>query len=814
MLSLNRSRIVRVLAFLIVLGLAISPSSLPETEAQQPQPTVLPTPDQRGEPQGGLPLTDSCGGTGNPNANTCCGYYSAGNPYYCCDDDETGDDLGNCTWWAWREYKRVTGQSVPCGGSAKLWKACAEPNGSPPRVNSVVVLQPGVYGAKPPNGHVGFVTWVDNPSNPTQFKYSNLRCSGPCGVYMRGPKTVVTGVNFIYPPCSDNTAPNNPTSVSSPSHTLGQWSNNVFVTAQWSGATDPGSCPSGIGGYSWSWTQNANTLPDTQQESDENTSQTISPGLAYGQNWYFHIRTRDKTGNWASGAVHYGPFWIDPSLDTNPPNNPSTLSSSDHVVGQWSNDNTIGVQWAGAVDPPPPTFPSGVHGYSWLWSQNATDLPDNVMEVGGSPQTSLPLGDGGAWYFHIRTRDVAGNWNSEAQTGIFHLGPFRIDTTLPAGTFNINNGSDVTYQIMVDIHVDASDTGSGLYQMHLANNSGGWHDWQPFEPDFWWMLDNSPNTTQTVHIELRDQASNTITLPPQMIYFDLSGEMPRSDNYQILTDVQGRGGGQQSSTNYQLVHTVGETIAGKGIASQLYILQSGFHGAWVAGSAPLPTPTPTPQVTTTPTNTPTPTSTPTPTPTASPTPTPPPQYYGVSINQAALFTHDYQVSLYLDAPYAVEMMVSNDGGFPGAEWEAYAITKTWEIDFYQSYVIPRTVYVRYRDASGVIYGNFTDDIIYDPNEPFGGAIITDVGTGTVSLLFDLQDDLSGVSEMLIAVGGDWGAAQWEPYSAWKTVSAQPGDIIYVDYRDAAGNGPLYPLELQVPGPVFLPLVLKNLSGGR
>lgn len=74
----------------------------------------------------------------------------------------------------------------------------------------------------------------------------------------------------------------------------------------------------------------------------------------------------------------------------------------------------------------------------------------------------------------------------------------------------------------------------------------------------------------------------------------------------------------------------------------------------------------------------------------------------------------------MSAPYTtVEMMVSNDGGFAGAQWEAYKASKDWEITQYGSYVIPRVVYVRFKDVNGKISTTYQDDIILDVNAPIG-----------------------------------------------------------------------------------------------
>jgi len=69
-----------------------------------------------------------------------------------------------------------------------------------------------------------------------------------------------------------------------------------------------------------------------------------------------------------------------------------------------------------------------VDGFSYEWSQSATTTPDNIKDVEETTTsaTSSALANANNWYFHLRTRDNAGNWTSTV-----HYGPFYIDTTAP-----------------------------------------------------------------------------------------------------------------------------------------------------------------------------------------------------------------------------------------------------------------------------------------------------------------------------------------------------------------------------------------------
>ncbi len=108
-----------------------------------------------------------------------------------------------------------------------------------------------------------------------------------------------------------------------------------------------------------------------------------------------------------------------PPPDTVPPSNPSPVSTS-HPVGVLSTRNTIVMTWSGAFDQG-----SGVDGFSYHWDKLSTSTPDEVKdaEETSTGATSAPLA-GGSYYFHLRTRDNAGNWSAPA-----HVGPYVVLST-------------------------------------------------------------------------------------------------------------------------------------------------------------------------------------------------------------------------------------------------------------------------------------------------------------------------------------------------------------------------------------------------
>jgi hypothetical protein len=100
--------------------------------------------------------------------------------------------------------------------------------------------------------------------------------------------------------------------------------------------------------------------------------------------------------------------------------------------------------------------------------------------------------------------------------------------------------------------------------------------------------------------------------------------------------------------------------------------------------------------------------------------------YGLTINNGALFTNDIAVTLTISArPGVSQMQISNDGSFAHAVWEPYTVYRPWTITRYGSYVIPRVVYVRYKDLNGAVSATFQDDIILEvaPIRPVDGYLV-------------------------------------------------------------------------------------------
>ncbi len=173
-----------------------------------------------------------------------------------------------------------------------------------------------------------------------------------------------------------------------------------------------------------------------------------------------YVQYRDGSGNSSSS---YSDSIV---LDTIAPTNSTILTSSSHMTLVWSNDPTINVIWSSANDN------IGVYGYGFLWDQAPFTMPSTIVNTFGTNTTSSALSSGDSYYFHLRTRDNAGNWSSNA----VHLGPFYIDTIKPVSTVsNLPASPCQSFQVSwggTDAH-----SGIATYDVQYRVGAGTWTTW-------------------------------------------------------------------------------------------------------------------------------------------------------------------------------------------------------------------------------------------------------------------------------------------------------------------------------------------------
>ena len=254
----------------------------------------------------------------------------------------------------------------------------------------------------------------------------------------------------------DDSWPTNPNVTSTRS--TGTWINSADVPISVSGASDS---PAGVDGFAVAWTHAGTWTPDNTKDREETwTGETFA--MSADGVWYFHLSTVDNAGNWTASSVYETEGWF--GVDTHVPTDP-TVTSPTHTEGARSSNSNVQISVSGASDP---TYgesgyeaSSGVDGFSVVWDHSPTGVPDATKDQEESwTGTTTTLADG-TWYFHLRTKDNAGNWTSTED-----YGPIILDTDPPgvsAVTPNLSQITDAnvgagTFTLTVDFD-EAMDTG-------------------------------------------------------------------------------------------------------------------------------------------------------------------------------------------------------------------------------------------------------------------------------------------------------------------------------------------------------------------
>ncbi len=640
----------------------------------------------------------------------------------------------------------------------------------------------------------------------------------------------------------------------------GQWQKGLddpsFI---WVAATDTAS---GIWYYRVNWN---NTLQVTQGTAYD------PPAVRTGS-YELSVQAVDQAGNVGSvGAAFTFRY------DGTPPPAPAIQNHDGIASGVWQNSiRTPNFSW-----PTPTDQGSGVAGYNRYWGPDAngessTLVTDNTF-VSATPICAAD--EAAIYYLRLRTQDGVG-WQSE-WVGY----ALAYDGAPPTGTLIANYGLPVAHQTSVHLDIAASDAGSGVAQMRLSNSGYNWSDWMSPASELYWEIPALGRREHAIYLQLVDGAGNVSDIISDTVYFDVNVPFPKSENFHMWDSLLAAGGGIITSTHLIQRATVGQPSESVALQSAQYLLNPGFQAGALAAPIRVPTYTTHLQLgslmasaTTSataiasghyrlygslgqPSDMRTVTSTHftaslgfwggaardvTPQPPEPPAPPAPPEceFYSLSINDGALFTRSPLVTLDLCGPDPVQMMLSNDGGFNGTTWQPYTPTISWTLTTYGNYVLPRLVYVRYRDGSNVIHGNFFDDIIYDPNAP-EGAVAFDAAallpgmklqaasqplrvtsTPDTELFLSFADDSSGMAEIQISLTPDFADATWQPYAGIVPVTFTEEGVqtVYVRTRDQAGNtsavvtdtlmvdtipplGSIYPIEVVGPNTLSLTMLL-------
>jgi hypothetical protein len=163
------------------------------------------------------------------------------------------------------------------------------------------------------------------------------------------------------------------------------------------------------------------------------------------------------------------------------------------------------------------------------------------------------------------------------------------------------------------------------------------------------------------------------------------------------------------------------------------------------------------------------------------------------INDGSAMTPRPAVNLTITAydAYGVSsMIISEDEGFPGAEWQPYAGRLGWNLSAGDG---PKTVFAKVRDSNGWESETASATITVDTRPPTGtirinaGANYT--RSSTVTLYLNASDE-SGVSDMLLSNRVDLSGENWLPYTpvyTWNLQLVNGVRTVYARFRDTAGH---------------------------
>ncbi len=168
---------------------------------------------------------------------------------------------------------------------------------------------------------------------------------------------------------------------------------------------------SGVDGYYYCIDREPQTLPDPETATWTYRGTISFTELKDGV-WFVHVRTKDKAGNLSPQAAHYKVCLDTLALP------PKVTSASHGETERWYRDRRVVIEWED------PFEHSGIEGYYYNIDRKADTVPNDKTSLFTTQRSvSFEVTDDGLWYFHINTKDKAGNVDWKA----VHY-PIHVDT--------------------------------------------------------------------------------------------------------------------------------------------------------------------------------------------------------------------------------------------------------------------------------------------------------------------------------------------------------------------------------------------------
>jgi hypothetical protein len=183
--------------------------------------------------------------------------------------------------------------------------------------------------------------------------------------------------------------------------------------------------------------------------------------------------------------------------------------------------------------------------------------------------------------------------------------------------------------------------------------------------------------------------------------------------------------------------------------------------------------------------------------------------FGLSAGDGQVrFTNDLTVTLNLHAPAALEQQLSQALDWRTASWLGAVPTVTWRLIPEPGIVTPTRINGRFRDGEGRVYGTYQASVFYDGTPPSGRVDVLADDGNVVTLGLDASDDNSGVAQVRIGADKAFSGAAWQAMTETLTATWPAEGIVYVQFRDRAGNLSVVMGRGDLPK-IFLPVALKQ-----
>jgi hypothetical protein len=348
----------------------------------------------------------------------------------------------------------------------------------------------------------------------------------------------------------------------------GKLTTSRTVTLEWQDQGDPDSGPRSYRDFFAEIWKSDNSWKKQRNWSTETNWRVTVPS-----DGVYHWRVRSGDGEDASTWSNTWRF----SVDTTAPTNPTTANSDGSRNGVWQNRvRQPTFTWSEAQD-----NLSGVQEYLIYWGTNPSGTSNQAQTRTHftAPSPVANVESVATYYLRIAIRDKAGN------TSTWHtLSTFRYDGSSPAGRATLNHGWGSASSVSIPVSLAAHDTGSGVHQVRLSNDSTHWSEWRPMAGNIWWMVVGQHGSTADVDVQYRDQAGNMSSVIKQSLTLNFYPEQPHSSQYRLSSDVMAMTGGNRTSSRYQLGNTGGEVLSSGTYGSGLnYEAATGYWARVASG---------------------------------------------------------------------------------------------------------------------------------------------------------------------------------------------------------------------------------------